>query len=51
MAFLAFQAPGAARTIISNGGPSVGSLSVINPATGSVERNLVTAVAHTENRT
>ena len=45
MAFLAFQAPAAVRTIIPNGGAAVGNLSVINPATGVTERSLVTAIS------
>ncbi|MGC9949189.1 MAG: YncE family protein [Bryobacteraceae bacterium] len=45
MAFLAFQAPGAVRTIIPNGGAGHGSLSVINPATGTIERSLATATS------
>jgi hypothetical protein len=45
MAFFAFQAPGAVRTIIPNGPAAVGSLSVINPATGTVERSLATAIS------
>jgi DNA-binding beta-propeller fold protein YncE len=40
---LAFQLPGAVRTVIPNGGAGAGSLSVINPATGTIERSLVTA--------
>jgi outer membrane protein assembly factor BamB len=43
VAFLAFQATGATHTIIPNGAAGVGSLSVINPETGAVERSLVTA--------
>jgi WD40 repeat protein len=45
MAFLAFQATGATHTIIPNGAAGVGSLSVINPETGAVERSLVTAAS------
>lgn len=45
---LASQALAASVAVIPNGGPSVGSLSVINPATGTVERNLVTAIAPTQ---
>lgn len=45
MAFLAFQAPGAVRTIIPNGGGGAGSLSVINPATGTIDRSFVTATS------
>jgi DNA-binding beta-propeller fold protein YncE len=36
---------GGERTIIPNGAAGVGSLSVINPATGMIERSLVTAVS------
>jgi outer membrane protein assembly factor BamB len=43
MALFAFRAPGAVRTIIPNGGAGAGSLSVINPATGTIERSLATA--------
>lgn len=42
---VASQALAAPVAVIPNGGPSVGSLSVINPATGKVERNLMTAIA------
>lgn len=45
LALLAFHAPGAVRTIIPNGGAAVGNLSVINPATGAIERSLVTAIS------
>jgi WD40 repeat protein len=44
---LASQALAAPVAVIPNGGAGVGSLSVINPATGTVERSLVTAVAAT----
>ena len=44
---LASQATAAPVAVIPNGGPSAGSLSVINPATGRVERNLMTAIAPT----
>ena len=44
---LASQALAAPVAVIPNGGAGVGSLSVINPATGRVERNLVTATAPT----
>jgi len=45
MAFFAFQASGAVRAIIPNGTAAVGSLSVINPATGTFERSLATAIS------
>jgi hypothetical protein len=44
---LASQAPAAPVAVIPNGGTVIGSLSVINPATGRVERNLVTGIAAT----
>jgi outer membrane protein assembly factor BamB len=47
LALFALHAPGAVRTIIPNGGAGVGSLSVINPATGMVERSLPTAIGDT----
>jgi hypothetical protein len=47
---LASQVLAAPIAVIPNGGASVGSLSVINPATGAVERSLVTAIAPTGSR-
>jgi hypothetical protein len=44
----ALQLPAATVAVIPNGGAGVGSLSVIDPSTGAIERNLVTAVAPTD---
>src|SRR5580658_1108062 len=45
IALFAVNVPGAVRTIIPDGGAGAGSVSVINPATGTIERSLVTATS------